>query len=510
MSLLRSTSVVALMTFISRVLGFLRDMVIAILFGAGPAADAFFVAFRVPNFMRRLFAEGAFSQAFVPVLSYEKEQRSAADVRIFIAHMTGVLGLTLLCVVIFAMLIAPWLIMIFAPGFIHDSLRFDLATSMLRVTFPYLFFISMTACAAAILNTYGRFAAAALTPALLNIVMIVCAYVLYTVFAYPIYALAWGVCISGVVQFLFLLPFLKKAGLLVCPKPNLKDPGVRRVLTLMIPALFGVSVSQINTLVDMSFASFLKTGSVSWLYYSERLMEFPLGIFAVAVSTVVLPHLSKRKAQADELGFSKSLDWGIRLLLLIGLPCVVGLILLAAPLLASLFQYGHFDEYAVRMSSQSLISFALGLQFFMLIKVLASGFYARQDIKTPVKIGVAAMCLNIGLNFCFIVPLAHAGIALATSVSALLNAGLLFYFLVQKNYFKLQPGWGLFAARLLLANVVMGLFLYFSNPHLSAWFLAHGLWRAEHLLYLVVGAGIVYLLCLRLSGFKLLKVLRQT
>ena len=432
-SLVKSTSAVAGMTMISRVFGFIRDMVTAHIFGAGLFSDAFFVAFRIPNFMRRLFAEGSFSQAFVPVLSEFQKNKTPEEIKSFINSMSGTLGAVLLIVTFFGILLAPLIIRLFAPGYAPDSERYSLAVMMLRITFPYLFLISLTAFAGAILNTYSRFWVAAFTPVFLNISMIATAIFLAPHLHIPIVALAWGVFIAGIVQLLFQIPFLRRLGLLPRPKVDFKNTGVVTVLKLMLPALFGVSVSQINLLMDTLFASFLMIGSVSWLYFSDRLMEFPLGVIGVAISTVVLPHLSRPHATKSARAYSLTLDWALRCVLLVGLPAAVVLAVLSGPLLSALLQYGHFDAHSVLMARQSLSAFAIGIAPFMIIKILAAGFYAKQNMRTPVRIGVIAMVANMIFNCILIWPLKHAGIALATSLSALLNMGLLYYYLRKAN-----------------------------------------------------------------------------
>ena len=346
-SLMRSTTLFSCNTFFSRILGFVRDVVFAHYFGDSAAFDAFLVAFKIPNFMRRLFAEGAFSQAFVPVLSEYREQHSHQDVRNFINDMAGSLGAALLLVTVVAVLFAPVIISIFAPGFLHDVLRFSLATGMLRITFSYLLLISLTALCSAILNSYDSFGVPAFTPVLLNIVLIIMAVFVSAHFTTPEYALAWGIFIAGVVQLLFQLPFLQHKNLLPKPKIKFNDPGVRKVLKLMAPAIFGVSVAQISLLLDTIFASFLQTGSITWLYFSDRLMNFPLGVFGVAIATVVLPKLSRQHIGNNHVDYSKTLDWGLRLLLFVGIPSAVGILILAGPLLSTLFQGREFDAFAV-------------------------------------------------------------------------------------------------------------------------------------------------------------------
>nr|VFJ43749.1 MAG: putative peptidoglycan lipid II flippase [Candidatus Kentron sp. DK] len=474
-------------TFLSRIMGLVRDIIIASVFGAKEEADAFFVAFRIPNLLRRLFAEGAFSPAFVPVLSEYKSQRSREEVRELIAHVIGTLGGILSLITLVGILAAPVLVIVFAPGFfLHHGDKYALTVEMLMITFPYLFFISLTAAAGGVLNTYGRFGAPAFTPVLLNFSLIGCALWLAPRMAEPVTALAWGVFLAGVAQLLFQLPFLYRLGLLpwplVAPRLRSAHEGVRRIIRLLIPALFGVSVSQINLLFDTLLASFLVTGSVSWLYYSDRLMEFPLGVFGIALATAILPSLSRKYAEGSAARFSETLDWALRLTLLIAFPAAVGLAVLAGPMLTTLFQYGAFGERDIEMASLSLIAYALGLVGFVCIKVLAPGFYARQDTKTPVRIGIIAMVANMVFNLILVFPLAHAGLALATTLSAFLNAGLLYAGLRRQGIYHPGPGWGKFGARVFAASLVMMGIVWALKGELSAWFAAdvfsRGLWLA--------------------------------
>lgn len=502
-TLVKSTSVVISMTMISRVFGFIRDTVTAALFGASAQFDAFSIAFRIPNLMRRLFAEGSFSQAFVPVLSEYQNQKSEAETRHFINAMSGTLAFALLAVTLFGVIAAPWLIRIFAPGFVTSGDRFDLAVTMLRINFPYLMLISLTAFSGAILNTNSRFWVAAFTPVFLNIVMIAAALWLSPRFAQPIIGLAWGVFIAGVIQLAFQVPFLRQLKLMPRPKLNFRDPGVVRVLKLMLPALFGVSVGQINLVVDSMFASLLVVGSISWLYYSDRLMEFPLGVFGVAISTVILPHLSKHHAAQSQASFSLTLDWALRAVLLVGVPAGVVLAVMAGPMLSTLFQYGIFNGHSVLMAQKSLTAFALGIAPFMLVKVLAAGFYAKQDLRTPVRIAVIAMIANILFNLAFIWPLAHAGIALATSLAAIINCSCLLYYLKRRGFYQPREGWISFVLRLLIANSVLAVWLWVGAGDINVWITSHALWRIEHLVFLLAAAGGLYLAVLWLSGIRL-------
>jgi len=501
-SLLRSTSLVSIMTFISRMMGFARDMVLAYFFGTQPGMDAFFVAFRIPNFMRRLFAEGAFSQAFVPVLAEYQKTRTIDEVRQFIARVSGSMMFVLSIVTIIGILAAPLIVYLFAPGFGHDTHRTVLATEMLRLTFPFLMLVSLTAMCGAMLNTYGYFAVPAFTPVLLNLCMILAALYLSPHLSQPVVALAWGVLIAGVVQYLFQLPFLRHRGLLVKPQIVFGDAGVQRVMKLMVPALFGVSISQLNLMVDSIFASFLREGSVSWLYFTDRLTDFPLGVFGVAIATVILPHLSRRHAAQHREQFSKSLDWGIRLLLLIGVPSGLGLAIFSMPLIATSFAYGHFSVTDVLQTQKSLIMLSLGVPAFMMVKVLASGFYAQQNIKTPVKVGAIAMVVNSILCACFIYPLAHAGLTLASTIAGYLNCGTLLILLIRRGIFKPSTGWSRFLVQLSIANGAMSVYLWLMKSDTTFWLSKSLSLRGGLILAHVFAAMIIYLLTLRLFGMR--------
>ena len=511
--LLGSSFVVSMGTMLSRVLGLARDVVLANLLGAAPNADAFFVAFKIPNFLRRLFAEGAFAQAFVPVLTETREQGSHDAVKALVNRVAGVLGGSLFVLTALAMVMAPWVALIFAPGFSRDVAKLALTADLIVWTFPYLFFISLTGFCGAILNTYGRFAVPAYTPVLLNLSLIAAAVFWAPTMPEPALGLAMGVMLAGVLQLLFQLPSLH--ALKLTPKPvwDTQDAGVRKILMLMVPALFGVSVSQINLLFDTVLASLLPNGSVAWLYYSDRLTELPLGVFAIAIATVILPALSalNTRAAADE--FSQTLTWAVRNVLLIAVPATVALWLLAEPILTALFQYGAFTTNDVTMAAASLRAYTLGLGAFMLIKVLAPGYYARQDMKTPVKIGIVAMVSNMVLNVLFVFPLmwyfdmGHVGLALATSASAWINAALLYRGLRRGGI----PLTGVFdiryMVRLLVAVTVMAGVIYVSVPDLRDWFAADMSWRVTRLLMIVAAgavsfAGVLALLGLRVAEIK--------
>ncbi|WP_245888799.1 murein biosynthesis integral membrane protein MurJ [Halomonas denitrificans] len=500
---MRSGLVVSVMTMLSRVMGLVRDVVIATLFGAGDGADAFFVAFKIPNFLRRLFAEGAFNQAFVPVLSEYATRGSKREVKELLDAVAGSLTAVLALITALAMLAAPWLVWVFAPGFGRDPAKLALTADMLRLTFPYLLLISLTAFAGSTLNTWNRFAVPAFTPVLLNLSLIGAALLLTPLFAEPAMALGWGVLIAGAAQLAFQVPFLARLGLLPRPWPDFAHSGVRRILRLMAPALFGVSVSQINLLLDTVLASLLAAGSVSWLYYSDRLVELPLGVFGIAIGTVILPALSRRHAEQSGEHFSAMLDWALRTVLLLGLPAALALSVLAEPLLVTLFHYGAMTERDITMAAMSLRAYAVGLVAFMLIKVLAPGFFARQDTKTPVKVGIIAMVANMVFNLILIWPLAHAGLALATALSAFLNAGLLGWLLRKQGVLVFQPGWGRYAVQLLGGCAVMGAGLWWLAPDWQAW-LGWSVWtRAAWMAGLVAAGAVVYFAWLAAFGMRL-------
>tara|TARA_R110002073_G_scaffold328874_2_gene510675 strand:- start:19883 stop:21562 length:1680 start_codon:yes stop_codon:yes gene_type:complete len=507
-SLLQSSGLVGLMTMLSRVFGLIRDMIVAQYFGASASADAFFVAFKIPNFFRRLFAEGAFSQAFIPVLSEYRSQKTEKEVRQLANSVAGVLGGILFAITFLAIMGSPWLTALFAPGFLDEPSKYELATDMLRITFPYLFLISLTAFAGAILNSYGYFAIPAFTPVLLNLVLISAAIWLTPFFETPIIGLAWGVFIAGVLQLFFQFPFLLKMGLLPRPRFDYKHEGVKRIFVLMVPALFGVSVSQINLLLDTILASFLQTGSVSWLYYSDRLAELPLGIFGIAIATVILPSLSRQHASQSKQAFSNTIDWALRIVILMGVPAALALIILAEPLVTALFYYGELTQHDVFMSAMSLRAYALGLLAFMLIKILAPGYFSRQDMKTPVKIGIWAMTANMVFNLILIWPLQHTGLALATAISSWMNALWLLSGLIKRNVYMRSAGWGLFSLRIILANGFMLALVYYMNPTTLEWF-AMSVWQRCGWLSALVLAGVaIYFIVLLLSGMKLKALLR--
>ena len=516
MGLLKSTAVVSAMTLLSRILGLVRDMVFTRIFGAGAGTDAFLIAFKIPNFLRRLFAEGAFSQAFVPVLTEYRTRRSHDEVAELASRTAGTLGGILFLVCTFAVIAAPILVLVFAPGFIHQAQKLELTTQMLRITFPYLLFISLTALMAGVLNSYGKFAIPAFTPVFLNIILILAAIYLAPHLGDPVTALAWGVLFAGLVQLGFQLPYVAKLGLLRMPRWGFRDPGVRRIIKLMLPGIFGSSVMQLNLLFDTLIASFLVTGSVTWLYLSDRMMELPLGVFGIALATVILPSLSEKHANADPRAFSHTLDWALRWVLVVGSPAAVALTVLAVPILATLFLHGKFIAHDVLMARLSLMAYAFGILGFILVKVLAPGYFARQDTKTPVRIAVIAMLVNMVCNVAFVVPMVmlniegpHMGLAIATTISSFVNSGLLLRGLWKEGVYTPDAGWLKLGAQVLLANSIMLLVLWFAAGEISFW-LESTIWiRIGRLSWVVAAGAGIYFATLWLFGVRVTDLMHR-
>jgi putative peptidoglycan lipid II flippase len=502
MNLLRALAEVSSMTLISRILGFIRDVVIARLFGAGLATDAFFVAFRIPNLLRRLFAEGAFSQAFVPILAEYKNRRGDADTHLLVDHIAAALGLALFAVTLIGVLVAPLIIYVSAPGFAATPEKFELTVNLLRITFPYILFISLVAFAGGILNTYGRFSVPAFTPVLLNLSFIGFALWAAPHFDPPVTALAWAVFSGGVLQLLFQLPFLARLRMLPRFRLNLRHEGVRRVARQMLPALFGVSVGQISLLINTIFASFLVTGSVSWLYYADRLMEFPTGMLGVALGTILLPSLSKHYAERSAHEYSALLDWGLRLTLLLALPSAAALALLAVPLTATLFHYGAFSVDDVFATRAAVIAYSAGLVGLILVKVLAPGFYAQQDIRTPVRIAVITLITTQAMNLVLIWPLKHVGLALAIALGACLNAALLYRTLRRRGIYLPQSGWAVFLLKVLIGVYAMAMVLWLSAGAPAEWLQAGAAERAARLAGVVTLGAVTYLAVLYALGLR--------
>ncbi len=507
--LLRSTLTVGGMTLLSRIFGLLRDITLATLFGASGGTDAFLVAFKIPNFMRRLFGEGAFSLAFVPVLSEYREKHDKAVLKDLINHVAGTLGGFLLLLSVLGMVFAPAVVYVFAPGFSGNEGQLELTADLLRITFPYIFFIALVAFAGGILNSFHRFAIPAFTPVLLNICLIASAFYLAPYFDEPLTALAWGVAVAGLLQLLIQFPSLIKLGLMPIPKIKRGHKGVKKIIKLMIPAIFGSSVAQINLLLDTVIASFLVTGSVTWLYYSDRLLEFPLGVFGIAIATVILPTLSQQHARASTEQFNQTLNWALRLVTLIAIPAGVGLFILAGPILSSLFEYGKFTTSDTYFASLSLMAYMLGLPALIAIKILAPGYYARQDTRTPVRIGIIAMVCNMAMNIAFVVPLVmmdyeapHVGLALATSLSAYINAMLLYSGLRNRQIFTPQDGWMAWIFRTVIASTAMAAAIIWLTPEAIQWSQWQLVERLSNLFIIIAAGATVYFIMLWLQGLR--------
>ena len=502
MNLLRALATVSSLTLLSRILGYLRDFFIARVFGAGLATDVFFVAFRIPNLLRRLFGEGAFSQAFVPVLAEVRNRQTPEETRALVDCVSTALFLALLVTAALGVAAAPLLVYLSAPGFAADAAKFALAVELLRITFPYILFISLVALAAAILNTWSRFAVPAFTPVLLNVSIIVAIVFFADRFDPPVLALAWAVFAGGFAQLALQLPFLARIGMLPRWRMNLKHPGVVRILKLMAPAVFGVSVSQVSLLINTVFASFLVTGSVSWLYYADRLMEFPAGVLGAALGTILLPSLSKYHADGAPGEYARLLDWGLRVTLLLALPAAAALAVLAMPLIATLFHYGRFSAEDAWMTREALVAYSLGLVGMILVKILAPGFYARQNVVTPVKIGLVTLAATQAMNLVFIGPFKHAGLALAIGLGACLNAALLYRHLRKQGIYSPQPGWTLFVLKVGIAVFVMAATLWLAMGSAAQWLQAGWQWKLSALAGLVALGLAVYCVCLLVLGFR--------
>ncbi|MBT9568149.1 MAG: murein biosynthesis integral membrane protein MurJ [Thiobacillus sp.] len=502
MNLLKALAAVSSMTLLSRVLGFVRDALVARVFGAGLLTDAFFVAFKIPNLLRRLFAEGAFSQAFVPILAEYKNRKGHDATQVLVNQVGTALTLVLVVVALLGVVGAPWVAYVSAPGFRAEPDKFALTVTLLRITFPYIIFISLVALAAGILNTHSKFSVPAFAPVLLNVAMIAATLWLAPYFDPPILALGWGVALGGVLQLAWMLPHLLRINMLPRPTRHINDPGVHRILKLMAPATLGVSVAQISLLINTIFASFLETGSVSWLYYADRLMEFPAGMLGVALGTILLPSLAKHYADDNPADYSRLLDWGLRLTLLLAFPAAAALAVLAVPLITTLFHYGAFNAHDVTMTQRALVAYSLGLVGLILVKVLAPGFYARQNIRTPVKVAVFTLVATQLMNLIFIGPFGHAGLALAIGLGACLNAGFLLHLLKKHQIYQPQPGWWAYMLRVLVAVAAMSALLYTTMGSAQWWLDAHFMERIIRLTLLVAGGIALYFVALGLMGFR--------
>ena len=510
MNLFKTLASVGGMTTISRILGFIRDSIIARVFGVGIATDAFFVAFKIPNLLRRISAEGAFTQAFVPILAEYKTKKSKLETNLLISKVASLLGIFLVLIAALGVFGAPWLIYLSAPGFVSDPQKFNLTVDLLKITFPYIFFISLVSMAGGILNTYGKFVVPAFTPVWLNISFIIAALFFSDFFEQPIKVLAWAVFFGGVLQLVFQIPFLKQIGCI--PKFNLdtKDKGVWRILKLMGPAVIGVSIMQISLLINTIFASFLSSGSVSWLYYADRLMEFPAGVLGVALSTILLPNLSKSFSKKKTGDYSELINWGLRFGILLAVPAAIALAILAIPLISTLFYYGAFTKTDILMTQYALVAYSIGLVGLILIKILAPAFYAQQNVKTPVKIALFTLFCTQFMNLIFIGYLKHTGLALAIGLGACINAGLLFYNLKKGKVFKLNSGWLAFLAKIIISAFIMALGLLYFKGSIDLWMNYSALSRFSHLIALILFGTTIYFLTLRLFRLDVTEFFKKT
>ena len=509
MRLFRSTAIVSAMTLVSRVLGFVRDVVLARVFGTSAMTDAFFVAFRIPNLLRRLFAEGSFASGFVPILNEYHELRSREELRELLDVVAGALLAVVTLTVAAGILVAPWIVRLFGWGYADDAAWVALTTDMLRVTFPYALFIALTAMAGGVLNSYGRFAIPALTPALLNIALIAAALLLAPRFDEPIRALAWGVFAAGILQFLVQLGPLRRLGLLPRPRLDLRHSGLRRAFRLMLPTLASSGVYQINLLVDTFMATLIAVGAVSWLYYSDRLLEFPLGVFGIAISTVILPTLARAFASEDDASFRRTLDWALQLSLIISLPAGLALWYLALPLVSTLFQHGAFDDTGARMTGASLAALAAGLPAHIFNKILIQAFFSRQDTVAPMRIAIRCMLANVALNVLFVALLMrwswlppHVGLAAASTASAWLQTALLSSTLRRQGLLQHldAAAWRRHLLALGIACTAMMAFLAWYSPPGAMWMAATLAERVVWLAVCVGGGATTFLTILWLSG----------
>lgn len=504
-SLFRASGVVAVMTLLSRILGFVREIMLAAAFGAGAGMDAFLVALMIPNFGRRMFAEGAFSQAFVPVFTETKTTQPHESARDLVAVTMGTLGGVLSVVTVIGCLCAPLLVWAFASGFHADPDKAALSAGLLRWTFPYLMFISLTSMAGGILNAYGNFAIPAFTPVILNVCLIASAFV----DSGSVQALAWAVFLAGILQFAFQLPALLKLRLLPMPRWGWKDARVRRIVGLMLPVMLGSSIAQVSLLLNSNLSTHLGDGPVSWLYYANRLMEFPLGIFSIAIGTAILPTLAAQHATKSTANFSATLDWALRLMLVIGLPAAVGMVLFAGPLVATVYGHGRFSADDVRMTTYALWAYGLGFIGFSLIKVLTPGFYARQETKVPMHFAITGLCVGMAASLVlfalalhFHIAAAHVGLAASTSLTAWVNASLLLRRLRRDQIYVPREGWGRYALQLLLANLALAAVVLYGAGPLAEWMASGSATRALRVM-LVIAAGIaVYFTVLGVCGLR--------
>ena len=516
---LKNTAVVSVFTMLSRVFGYIRDALMFIFISnASGALDAFFVAFRIPNFFRRIFGEGALSTAYIPVLSDYKTKEEKSEVKEFIDSSITTISLILLIVSVIGVLIAPILIYLIAPGFINsDTGQYDLSVSLLKITFPYMLFICLTAIAGSILNTYDNFAYPAVTPVILNLTLIISVLFFVPYFDEPVFALAWGLLIGGVIQLIFQVYPIIKLGLFPKIKFNSKHPGIKKIKEIMLPMIFGSSVTQINMIFDTVIASFLITGSIGWLYMSDRFVELPLALFGISIATVLLPKLSEYYNESDDDSYNKTLNWGFKLAILISFPTMLGLILLSDPILITLLNYKEFSSNDVYMTSIALIAFSLGLPGMIGAKILITNYYSRKDTRYPVNAALKAVICNFILNITFVVILvktnfngAHIGLALATSISAYVNFFFLLSTAVKTKIFSIDKNTIMILLKSIAATFVMSIFILFFDLSKKTWMNYSLTDRVGNLFLLIISASIIYFAMLYLFNTKLQKIKKSS
>ena len=502
---LRSGLVVSSLTFLSRIFGLARDIILAASFGGTAVLDAFLVAFRIPNFFRRLFAEGAFVQSFLPIVVEFQSKEEKEKLKTFISQTLGFMLVLAGTICALGVIFSEYLTFIFAPGFRKDPGQFVLTSSMLQITFPYLFFITITAYFMALQNSENKFALPAFTPVILNLCLIFAVVVAANRFEDPIMAAAWAVFVGGAIQLFIQLPAVYRCGLLHIPRFRLSiHPSVRRLLKVMTPVLLSGSVVQFNLMIDMLLASFLVAGSIAWLSFAERLIQLPLGVFGIAITTIMMPNLSRLYNTASVRATEYFVSWGVRLALIIALPASLGLILMAVPLLSSIYYYGAFSAEDVLKTSMALQAYALGLPGFILIKVLSSVFFSRQDTKTPLKVILFGAVLGIICSLSLVWSLKHVGLALATSISATFNATVLGIIVHRRMNFN-RNTWR-FVLRLVIALAALAIFLIYITPHIQIsggdWLAMPPKMRIINLMIIIPLAVVVYFSCLFIGGIK--------
>jgi putative peptidoglycan lipid II flippase len=499
------------MTLLSRITGLLRETINATAFAAGMSKDAIEAAFRLPNLLRRLFGEGAFSQAFVPILAEYRRKRGLDATRALVSNVGTLLALALIVLSVIGSLAAPWLVYLLAGGFARTPGKVELTAEMIRIVFPYILFVSLVSLAGGVLNVFRRFAIPAFTPVMLNLSIIGAAIFLARWFDPPIIALAWGVAIGGLAQLLLQIRPLLAIGMLPRPRLDFRDEGVRRVLKAMGPAVIGVSAAQISGLINTQLAALLGDGRISWITYADRLMEFPSALLGVALGTVLLPSLAQHHSDADHAQYSALLDWGLRLAVLLALPAAVALAILALPLVSTLYQYGKFTVDDALQTRAALLGYSVGLPALVFVKILAPGFYARQVMGTPVKIAFVTVLITQTLAVIFAWPLGleHAGLTLATSVGACFNAALLLRLLLRNGYYHPQPGWRRFFVKVIVAVAMLAAAIAVATGPAAAWLAAGVGWKVGRLGLVIAGGAIVYFGALYALGFRLADFNRQ-